>query len=468
MLCLRPRCVPSAPSLPCPVLCIASSRPDPLLISFAQSQVSPSKPMAQSRIVPAVTLSRWALARRSGVLLAGPSPAGPPSRVALPELVSGRTLHTSSPHYATYRRFGQPASAPPSQVPPSQQQRQDGPLPLGVALQGLLTRQAAGGRPGGFRRGRGGSKTPSTPLIVIVIGGASVYYVYHLEQVPETGRWRFMNVSGEQEIAMGLESYQQVLREHRDRILPHDHPYSRYVRKTAARIISALEHGSSTVVKLGSVDVALSPDHGSGRHRQTDWEVFVINDPDQKNAFVLPGGKIFVFTGILPICANEDGLATVLGHEMAHQVARHSAEKLSGLHVFVVAAAMLEAVVGLDAGLSRMALTLLLSLPNSRKMELEADRIGLDIMAKACYDPREASRLWQRMEASEGGSGGGLGDAAKALLSTHPVNSQRIRKMEEWLPDAMGTRSESGCPSLQDVGGFRSLVGSRSFSSAFG
>ena len=89
-------------------------------------------------------------------------------------------------------------------------------------------------------------------------------------------------------------------------------------------------------------------------------QVFTINDPKTKNAFVLPGGKIFVFTGILPVCANEDGLGSVLGHEVAHQVARHSAERMSSLKVLTVLGFALEAA-GLDIGISRILLQFLLS-----------------------------------------------------------------------------------------------------------
>ncbi|KAF9193672.1 hypothetical protein BGZ50_007248 [Haplosporangium sp. Z 11] len=134
----------------------------------------------------------------------------------------------------------------------------------------------------------------------VVTVGAGGYYVTHLETVPMTGRRRFMDVSVHQEELMAKEAYKQ----YRHKMLPSNHPYTLYVKRVAERIIQA----------AGMQDL--------------DWEFHVIQN-DEKNAFVLPGGKVFVFTGILPIAANEDGLATVLGHEIAHQLARHSAEKLS-------------------------------------------------------------------------------------------------------------------------------------------
>ncbi|KAG8918562.1 hypothetical protein FRC01_001793 [Tulasnella sp. 417] len=101
-----------------------------------------------------------------------------------------------------------------------------------------------------------------------------------------------------------------------------------------------------------------------------EWEVYVIKDDKTPNAFVTGGGKIFVFTGIVPVAGNDDGLATVIGHEIAHQVQRHSAEKLSGAKVFGALVILLE-ILGLDVGISRLGLTLLMSLPNSRAMESE-------------------------------------------------------------------------------------------------
>ncbi|SPO22010.1 related to OMA1 - Metalloendopeptidase of the mitochondrial inner membrane [Ustilago trichophora] len=349
-----------------------------------------------------------------------------------------------------------------------------------------------GGRGGGGRRGRRSwlSSRPPT-LILVALGGAGIYYVVHLERVPETGRWRFIDVSPQQEHQMGQESFRQVLAEYRDLILPASHPHSRHVRSVASRIVAALDkavddsnqpfhtkgdpsltrdsHGEEGGITYGS-NASLGGDQTASyfgskskaapQEEATKWEVFVIDDPKQKNAFVLPGGKIFVFTGILPVCKNADGLATVLGHEVAHQVARHGAEKMSGYKVLLFGTILLDAF-GLDVGLSRAALTLLLSLPNSRKTELEADYLGLRIMSRACFDPREASKLWTRMSESEGGgSGGGIMDRAQAILSTHPVSSQRIKNMEKWLPEAIETREASHCPAPEQISGFKNAAAS--------
>ena len=131
-----------------------------------------------------------------------------------------------------------------------------------------------------------------------------------------------------------------------------------------------------------------------------NWEVYVIDD-QTKNAFVVPGGKVFVFRGILDVCKGEDGLAAVLGHEIAHNVAHHAAEKMSRMVVILPVGIISWLLTGVDPGLVRFGVNLMLSLPNSRKQEEEADYIGLLMMAESCYDPSAAIGLWTRMEQAE-------------------------------------------------------------------
>ncbi|KAG8879265.1 hypothetical protein FRB97_001795, partial [Tulasnella sp. 331] len=157
-------------------------------------------------------------------------------------------------------------------------------------------------------------------------------------------------------------------------------------------------------------------------------------------------GKIFVFTGILPVAGNDDGLATVLGHEIAHQVERHVAEKASSMKVFTALVLLLE-ILGLDIGLSRIGLTLLMTLPNSRKVESEADNVGLRLMAQACYDPRQSVGLWERMSELEKQKGGGswLSFGSSDFLSTHPANAKRIATLQQWIPAALQVRAGASC-----------------------
>lgn len=147
--------------------------------------------------------------------------------------------------------------------------------------------------------------------------------------------------------------------------------------------------------------------------------MLMVRNPGQANAFVLPGGKVFVYSGILPICRDNDGLAAVLGHEIAHNIAQHAAEKMSQMVLLqpIVWTLMYLDATGVTLGLGRYLGSLMLDLGvmrrSSREQESEADHIGLMLMAEACYDPRGAIGLWERMEKSQKG-------APPEWLSTHP------------------------------------------------
>lgn len=172
-----------------------------------------------------------------------------------------------------------------------------------------------------------------------------------------------------------------------------------------------------------------------------DWEFYVINSNDV-NAFVLPGGKVFVFTGLLPIAQDEDGLATVLGHELAHQYARHSAERLSLVRVIFLVQLLLRFFVDTTFLTNRLILSLGLLNPFSRKCEREADYIGLLLMAQACYNPEKAVGLWERMKAAQAAM-----KQPPEYLSTHPSHENRIKNIREWLPKAEMVRESSSCAS---------------------
>jgi predicted Zn-dependent protease len=169
------------------------------------------------------------------------------------------------------------------------------------------------------------------------------------------------------------------------------------------------------------------------------WE-FVVFESKEANAFCLPGGKVGVYSGILPITKNEAGLATVLGHEIAHAAAHHGAERMSEQLVMqgggkVVGAftasnptvqSLSTAAYGLGGNLAR-------TLPHSRKQESEADHIGLIYMAKAGYDPREAVSFWERFSAYNQQHGGGN---TLWFLNTHPLDAKRIEALKAELPTA--------------------------------
>jgi metalloendopeptidase OMA1, mitochondrial len=228
------------------------------------------------------------------------------------------------------------------------------------------------------------------------------------ESVPITGRSQLNLLSEPDEVQMGVQAYKEVVGKAK---VSSDPVANAQVTRVAQRIIAVSE----------------KPD--------LPWEVKVI-DEKQANAFALPGGKIAVYTGILPITRDDAGLAAVIGHEVGHVLARHSAERVSQQMVTQgLGGALVSGVLGTDPQTSQMVAGLFaqgLMLPWGRKQESEADHIALILMAKAGYDPHAARDLWVRMaEASKGSS------RPPEFLSTHPSEETRIRQIEAWLPQAM-------------------------------
>ena len=171
-----------------------------------------------------------------------------------------------------------------------------------------------------------------------------------------------------------------------------------------------------------------------------NWEYKVFKDDKTVNAFALPGGKIGVYTGIIPIANNDAGLATVLGHEVAHVAAHHGAERISagilaqlGAVAFSIALSNRNPVV-VDAIMQAYGVGVTVGgiLPFSRAQESEADRIGLIYMAKAGYDPREAIEFWNRMETETKDK-----PRPPEFLATHPGYGTRVSNLKKWLPEAM-------------------------------
>lgn len=225
------------------------------------------------------------------------------------------------------------------------------------------------------------------------------------ETAPITGRSQLILVGDQQVQALGLQAYQQMKQE-----MPRskDRTLNRRMQEVGKRV------------------AAISP------KPDWDWE-FTLFDNDSPNAFALPGGKVGVNTGLFKVAKNDDQLAAVIGHEVAHAIARHGNERMSqgmlaqgGVAAAGVAAGGNElAVVG-----SAMAAQFLFTLPNSRVQESEADHIGLLYMAEAGYDPRAAVDLWRNMEAA--GAGGQM-----EWMSTHPSPGNRIKRLQELMPEAL-------------------------------
>jgi metalloendopeptidase OMA1, mitochondrial len=260
-------------------------------------------------------------------------------------------------------------------------------------------------------------------LVPIAIAVLVVVFQYSSSEkvTNEAGRTARYALNPEQEKALGLQSYQQVLSEVQT---VSSGPEYELVKKVAERLAAAT--GESA--------------------KKFDWRVSVVRS-NQVNAFCLPGGKIVVYTGILPVAKTEAGLATVMGHEMAHATLRHGSERLlrqkatntimTGVQVSVgdMSYEQQRAVMGaLGAGAQYGVL-----LPFSRDHESEADSIGLRYMARAGYDPREAIEFWKRM-----GKASAAGGKPPEFMSTHPSDTTRIENLERLMPEALQEYQKAG------------------------
>ena len=207
---------------------------------------------------------------------------------------------------------------------------------------------------------------------------------------------------------------------------------SAYLSMLETEKTSRNKHYAQTVRRVGRRIAAVS------HTPNLRWQYTVFDDDKQVNAFALPGGKIGVYTGMMPVAKTDAGLATVMAHEVAHATARHGGERMSlGILLQMGSAALASAMKKKDKKTTGRVLAaygvgtaLALALPFSRKQEGEADRIGLIYMAKAGYDPREAVAFWERMGAAGRG-------APPEFLSTHPGYRTRIKNLRKWMPEAM-------------------------------
>jgi predicted Zn-dependent protease len=232
-----------------------------------------------------------------------------------------------------------------------------------------------------------------------------------------TGRRQLMLMSAHDMDRMGLAAYRQISEQtpvSRDRRL------NRYVGCVAGAVIAALD----------------------GADAAERWEVSVFRD-STPNAFALPGGKIGVNTGLLLVAKNQSQLASVLGHEVAHVLAGHANERISAQYATRSALVIASAVADTSNPMHRQAIGLLgagaqvgILLPYGRAHESEADIMGLDLMARAGFDPRQSVQLWRNM--AEAGRG-----QPPEFLSTHPSHGSRISQLEDRIPGAMKLYQEA-------------------------
>jgi len=243
-----------------------------------------------------------------------------------------------------------------------------------------------------------------------VLGAAFLgVFLVACQTVQQTGRTQFIIVPDSQELQLGQDAYKETLDKNR---LSTRSDWQAQLRRVGQRIAAAAEKP------------------------EFKWEFNVIQGKEV-NAFALPGGKVAFWEGIMPVARDDNGIAVIMGHEVAHALARHGAERMSqsmgaeilgqiislgigqvspGIHDEVLQAYGLGATVGV-------------LLPWGRTQESEADRIGLTLMAKAGYDPTAAVAFWERMSKI-------TGDKPPEFLSTHPSDATRISQIREWLPEA--------------------------------
>jgi predicted Zn-dependent protease len=255
-------------------------------------------------------------------------------------------------------------------------------------------------------------------IIALALTFSSVSCV---EKVPITGRKQVSLVQESELVSMSLTEYQKFLSEHKP--LPASDPRQQLVQKVGVRIQNAV--------------VQFMGDKGlSKRIEGYKWEFNTVEDP-AVNAWCMPGGKVVVYTGLLPVTMDESSLAIVMGHEIAHAIARHGNERMSqGLIVQLGGLALALAVsqkpeATQNIFLQSYGITSTLGiLKYSRTHESEADKMGLVFAAIAGYDPNVAVNFWERM-AAQGG------EQPIELLSTHPSDETRIADIKKFLPEAM-------------------------------
>ena len=225
-----------------------------------------------------------------------------------------------------------------------------------------------------------------------------------------TGRRQLKLFSGDEIAKMGIQSYQQMKQEEQ---IETSTAENRYVKCVADAIISA-------------------------SNPEGQWEVTVFED-DQVNAFALPGGKIGVYSGLLDVAETDDQLAAVIGHEVAHVMADHGNERVSQQFATQGGLQVVSAFLGGSGGAGSQAIMSALGLgaqvgillPFSRTQESEADTVGLELMARAGFDPRQSVDLWRNMAEASGGGG------QAEFLSTHPSNDSRINNLSSHMDEAM-------------------------------
>lgn len=257
----------------------------------------------------------------------------------------------------------------------------------------------------------------------LMVIAAAMLSISSCSTVPITGRSRVNIVSESEMQNVAAQSYTSLLRDPKTKVLNN---------ADAARVKRVGQKIQAAVTKY------MNANGYADQIKGFNWEYNLI-DSKEVNAWCMPGGKVAVYSGILPIAKDDAGLATIMGHEIAHAIAQHSSERASQAALAEMGGSLLGAA---TSGKSQMAQSILnqaygvgaqgfVLLPNSRKQELEADKLGLIFMAMAGYDPSSAISFWQRMSAASAGA-----QKPSEFLSTHPSDATRIAQIQRLLPEA--------------------------------
>lgn len=255
-------------------------------------------------------------------------------------------------------------------------------------------------------------------FILILLG----LFIYACSNVPVTGRQQLSLVSNAEIIPMVNQQYDSIVRNAK---LSSDQNQTAMVKNVGLKIQRAVER-------------YMAENNLSSQLDGFKWEFNLIDDPKTVNAWCMPGGKVAFYTGIMPICKDEAGVAVVMGHEVAHAIANHGRERMSQGLVANMGLSTVGAAMGQNPTMTKQLLmqavgmgTQIGMLKFSRQHESEADKIGLIFMAMAGYDPNQAVSFWERMDQMSGGN------APPEWLSTHPSHSTRISDLKAQIPGAM-------------------------------
>ncbi|XP_010160910.1 metalloendopeptidase OMA1, mitochondrial [Antrostomus carolinensis] len=261
-----------------------------------------------------------------------------------------------------------------------------------------------------------------------------VFYFTHLEETPITGRARLLVFGKEHFRELSQMEYNMWMEEFKSKMLPETD--ARY--QVVERVVGHLSESNKDIPQVSALQ----------------WVIHVVDEPGV-NAFVLPNGQVFVFTGLLNAVSDIHQLSFILGHEIAHAVLEHAAEKASLVHFLdflsLIVLTMIWAVCPRDSlavvgqWVQSKLQEFMFDRPYSRTLEAEADKVGLQFAAKACVDVRASSVFWQQMELAETIQGQ---PKLPEWLSTHPSHENRAEHLDRLIPEALKIRESCNCPSL--------------------